>query len=1210
MDLLDELNIQPARARTFTKHVDIQEAEFHFESDDDGSSKDSDGEHEGEVFAQQPDALAEALAKVKRRLNGEAASEDYHEEEHEHSDDSEKDIGDSEVATQSEQYDQIEDTQRIDAASVATQKIFDERVSTAGEEDDVEDGTFPLHPHRHFKKPPLFTQEDDDDDDDEDGNLPLNASLMPTIRSTESKEPIGSKLANMTVPSSPPTQLLKTHKLFVEESEDEDEEEDNTGDIGTTQQIAPTQALVSGETQVIKLTQKEQREQKIKALAEKKKALRLMKEQNDKSKNDKTLSNKKGDEKIKDSKKGKKDDLQKELEDDHDYESGEEDRRVDEPLNIGSTVVKNFVKTDLLAAFGLPTSGKIDTKDLLSSEKNNETPSTTPLNSPGAKKSLVAEKEIALANDSDNNSDSDDEFDVLNILKHKSDETTNQTNSKPLFRLKSPEQKPKMIELDDSDDSDDDDIPVRVSKSEMLELKARFSKKTLESKKKMMKSNVITRNQMLEKLRNASHKQIKESRSLFPDGQEKFDMLQPEDLDVEDLLRKYIEHANTVKDHESSTAHKHRSDNHDDDEEEDSDYEGNEVVESDVPESADDDDDNSDVEEGDENVLSKQDNYGSHFAEQDEGEDIPQPKVKSRKRNIVEDDEDIDEIASKELTNALQKHEPGAFINLGSFGGNFSQSDNQTQRLKDLLGVSMTQAFEKGSGSIANEEVSSTQIFQEARKNGEHVLGDESVVDSRLDESLYIDFNSPKPTCALIDEPDTQLVDIEPPTAEKSFNAPSLDTQKITQTNADSVQIYQDTLPDTLPSSPIIQRTRRLVKKSTESDLLSHSEEDNEEEEDIETEEERLKRAEFYKQQRRKALNEEKRRKRNLKSKGLDQIMENEAEESEDEWQGVGGAEGERSDEEDSEDEKMFDDVTKIKQDRMELAKEIAAEDAQMDQKMLMKILKDLETGNWKRRGGDSADGFDFYDEEDEVMRRYKMYQQSKLREKFEEDEKLRKLARDKKSKAFFESITETQESKADIFGRVDCEETSEDESDSNPFINKENKDKLKSPEEVGGKKKIRITQAFVQKSLSFLGDYDDTPPQPMNYMDDDDSFDDLHTLKQKSTIYMPSKTPQKKKVINVDLSSSPSDAFRVPSLKRSFVQSDSSAKCNEVTISTSYKAASSARASVMSFGKGKSAASTNIEAHSRVLKARKIEKTMKGSSSGVLNKLGKSAFE
>ncbi|ODV75082.1 chromatin-modulating protein MRC1 CYBJADRAFT_114886, partial [Cyberlindnera jadinii NRRL Y-1542] len=136
------------------------------------------------------------------------------------------------------------------------------------------------------------------------------------------------------------------------------------------------------------------------------------------------------------------------------------------------------------------------------------------------------------------------------------------------------------------------------------------------------------------------------------------------------------------------------------------------------------------------------------------------------------------------------------------------------------------------------------------------------------------------------------------------------------------------------------------------------------------------------KQQRRKALNEEKRRKRNLKSKGLDQIMENEAEESEDEWQGVGGAEGERSDEEDSEDEKMFDDVTKIKQDRMELAKEIAAEDAQMDQKMLMKILKDLETGNWKRRGGDSADGFDFYDEEDEVMRRYKMYQQSKLREK------------------------------------------------------------------------------------------------------------------------------------------------------------------------------------------------------------------------------------
>jgi hypothetical protein len=1209
MDLLDDLETQPVKARVFKKIVDIkvvqnkpeyalldeveQDMEV-FPSLDTHSetanslrsislqSAPTGAPSIGNLFG----SGASLFEKVKRRLNGEH-QEDDSENKSEQASSDKLDIGkpsavssEHSKVTAAIQSEYSSKTQILEAETqgVNTQIQISERTQEDIDKIHLGDKTTQLISTElnTLQQMTKFILEEDEKEASEEADIaPVVRKKIVNILSDDEDGILSTEFQPSAISGyiDEFSELSSAkNNLFVDESDEDG--------LETTQKV---------DTQPKPLTVEEQRaakQKRIEALVEKKKAERLLKQQQEKSKNDKDLSN---------NVEAKKKDQQNVADNDDDYYSSEyeDEPRRDESLNITANVVKKFVKTDLLAAFGFPKTGVYDPNDLLSSEKDHPTTSIAPVNSSPVKHKTITtiKKGSKQHDDIELSDDSDSDFDVLSVLNQKSKEN----NENVKLRLKEPEDKPDVIELDDSEDSDDG-IGLQVSKSTMLDIKAKFSKKSIKSKRTKHQHATLTRSQILEKLKNASKKQIMESRSLFPEDQEKIDMLQPQELDVESLLRRYVEHANVVKDQEKKKYRSTQIHESDDDDE----YE---VPESDVPES--------EVEEEEEEAENENDQdfeaavEASQIKKTTADEEQTIVKLKSRKRNVIGDQEDEDDEID-ELSSVLNKHEPDSNINLGSFGGNFSQNQNQTQKLKDMFGISFTQAFDDTSQSPDLAPRSgSGGIFSELRKNGQRVLsqGVSFTNDPVRDLSLDLNFETPEVKQAIYDEHDTQITEVSTPTAEAQYASVSIQKIEPTPKDLELSQVGQATQDDL--DSPIKTHYRkRLFRKSEAPE--SEAESDEEEE----TQDDRLKRAEFYKEQRRKEIEEQKRLKKQMKSRGLDKIMENEAEESEDEWFGVGGADGERSDEENSEDEKMFDDITKIKQDRSELAKKIAAEEAVTDQKMLMKILKDLETGNWKRRGGGDTDGFDFLDEEDEVMRRYRMYQQSKLREKFEEDEKLRQLARDKKSKPFFESIAEdSSSSKKDIFDHMESEDSSPDDDEENPFVDTSAKDKLKSPEEVNHKKKIRITEAFVHKSLSFLTELDVIPQQNMNYLDEDDSFEDLHTLKQRSVIQLPDKTPQRKQVIEVDLSSSPTDAFKIPSLaRRSFMHSEASIKSNEVTISTSYKAASSAKASIMSFGKVKSIAKVDVESH-RVLKARKIEKTVK-KTSGVLKSLAGSAFE
>ncbi|KAH9892300.1 MRC1-like domain-containing protein [Xylariomycetidae sp. FL2044] len=144
------------------------------------------------------------------------------------------------------------------------------------------------------------------------------------------------------------------------------------------------------------------------------------------------------------------------------------------------------------------------------------------------------------------------------------------------------------------------------------------------------------------------------------------------------------------------------------------------------------------------------------------------------------------------------------------------------------------------------------------------------------------------------------------------------------------------------------------------------------------------------------------------KSKATEMVHE-QAEESEDEYAGLGGADGEDSSEEDEELAKeMIDDAAGNDLDEAKLAgffadRERAADAAQVD-----KLFRDITTGmlRKRRRGGDGND-FDLSDSDDggEAKRRMKRRQFAKMQKALFADERIGKIAENPRNAAFLKSI-------------------------------------------------------------------------------------------------------------------------------------------------------------------------------------------------------------
>ncbi|KAL5343376.1 MRC1-like domain-containing protein [Aspergillus crustosus] len=152
------------------------------------------------------------------------------------------------------------------------------------------------------------------------------------------------------------------------------------------------------------------------------------------------------------------------------------------------------------------------------------------------------------------------------------------------------------------------------------------------------------------------------------------------------------------------------------------------------------------------------------------------------------------------------------------------------------------------------------------------------------------------------------------------------------------------------------------------------------------------------------------------KSKAKD-VVEDAAEESEDEYAGLGGAsDDDADDEENALDREMINDDSKEKVDAKQLAALNALHQRSADEKDVAKLLKDITTGALRRRRG-ADDEFDLDDSDDELLarRRQKQREFARMRNALLADEKVGEIAENPKKAAFFRAIEDRDDD--DDFG-------------------------------------------------------------------------------------------------------------------------------------------------------------------------------------------------
>lgn len=188
-------------------------------------------------------------------------------------------------------------------------------------------------------------------------------------------------------------------------------------------------------------------------------------------------------------------------------------------------------------------------------------------------------------------------------------------------------------------------------------------------------------------------------------------------------------------------------------------------------------------------------------------------------------------------------------------------------------------------------------------------------------------------------------------------------------------------------------------------------------------------------------------------------IIDYEAEESDDEWHGIGGVDGERFDDHDSDLEKMIDDYSNSRFDSSEVRKRQIEEEISEDKSMVNKILHDIETGGFRKRGRNALD-LELSDDDDEELLKYHSRRKELLRQKVSAQGEAKLLAENPKSKAFFETIVEDIRSKGAL----------EDEGPPpvRGFSSVNAPEEKNSDSDKKGKKTV-LSEAFVQQTLSFL---------------------------------------------------------------------------------------------------------------------------------------------
>ncbi|ORY57252.1 MRC1-like domain-containing protein [Pseudomassariella vexata] len=167
------------------------------------------------------------------------------------------------------------------------------------------------------------------------------------------------------------------------------------------------------------------------------------------------------------------------------------------------------------------------------------------------------------------------------------------------------------------------------------------------------------------------------------------------------------------------------------------------------------------------------------------------------------------------------------------------------------------------------------------------------------------------------------------------------------------------------------------------------------------------------------------------------ELVEGEAEESEDEYAGLGGVDGEDSSDEDEELHKqMIDDAARNDLNEDKLAAFFADRERAADAANVDKLFRDITTGmlRKRRRNGGGNNDFDLSDSDDggEARRRMKRKQFAKMQKALFADERIGKIAENPRNAAFLKSIEDrNSDDEWDFADNFEEKETSQEESQS-----------------------------------------------------------------------------------------------------------------------------------------------------------------------------------
>ncbi|KAL6415089.1 hypothetical protein AUP68_01631 [Ilyonectria robusta] len=159
----------------------------------------------------------------------------------------------------------------------------------------------------------------------------------------------------------------------------------------------------------------------------------------------------------------------------------------------------------------------------------------------------------------------------------------------------------------------------------------------------------------------------------------------------------------------------------------------------------------------------------------------------------------------------------------------------------------------------------------------------------------------------------------------------------------------------------------------------------------------------------------------NLKKSKAKEMIEEQAEESEDEYAGLGGVDGEDSDNESIASVKeMIDDAAGNNVDEAKLAAFYADRERADDEKQVEKLFKDITTGMLRRKRGADYDLSDS-DDDGEARRRMKRRQFAKMQKALFSDERVKKIAENPGNQAFLRTIEDHgSDDEMDFLGGID----------------------------------------------------------------------------------------------------------------------------------------------------------------------------------------------